>query len=179
MSDYLVKLIDTSILPASLMVVSKFLAVVFVSELIHANWRMAFSNNSFIGTYPLIDSASLSLVSNISDVVMLCVVLGGFVLIAVRALYFHETHINPRIVAKLASLDLLHLIKNSSKIYYSGLVWFVFSLIAVVVTWINIVSAKTNIIIGIISIIVIITASGMLIKDVENEIERAKKNLKF
>ncbi len=179
MSDSLIKLIDASILPASLMVVVKFLGVVLVAQFFDVGWRINFANENFFSTFPVLLGRDLVFVSSFSDILMLMVILGGFTYCVLKALLFHDTHINPRMVARLASWDLLGLIKNSSKIYYSSVVWLIFSIISVVLVWINIVSGKTNIFVGIVGVLIIIITSTLLVRDIEDEISRAKKNLQL
>jgi hypothetical protein len=178
MSDSLVKIIDKSILPASIMIVSKFFGIALAVNLFGVEWYVNYGTN-FWSVYPVVGSQDILLVSSISDIVMLTALLGGLVYYVLQAVIFHDSHINPRTVARLVKYNLLGVINNSSKIYYSAGVWGGFALFAIVLTVINILTLKTYWWVGLIAILIFIISVMFLVKDVEEEIDRAKKNLSF
>lgn len=178
MSDYLVRIIDKSILPASLMVVAKFVGMAIAVNYFDVVWYINYGNGLF-DVYPVVDSSSLVLVSSISDIVLLICILAGYSYFVLQAVLFHDTHINPKTVARLVKMNMLSIINNSSKIYFSAGVWGIFSLMSIILVLINIFLNRTYWWIGLIGVIVFIANSIFLVRDIEDEISRARKNLSF
>ena len=179
MSSSLIKLIESSIFPAALLVVGKVIGLYLVIRLNGLEWQVNFVNNTIFSVFPVVFGKDLLIVSSYSDLIMLILVLSGFVFMVVRALYFHNTHIDPRTVVKLANLNFMGLIKGSFKIYTGASIWFIFSFLAEILTIVNMVMGKTYMWVAIFGAVVIIILTVVLIRDIEVEVRRHRKNLVF
>lgn len=179
MSPSIIKTIDASLFPAALLVVSKVIGLYLVISLFNLEWQIEFANNTLFTAIPVVFERDLFLASTFSDGIMLLIMMGALALIVIRSVYFHSTHIDPKLVVQLVNLNLLGLIKDSYKIYSKASVWFIFNLVALVVVIINSIKGTTAFWLPLIGIILYGALLGILVKDIENEIEIGKKNLKF
>lgn len=179
MSSSLVKLIDSAIFPAALLIISKVFGLYLGIAIFGLEWQMEFVNNSIFSVYPVVYESDLAILSSISDAVMILVMCIGFGWVVFRSIHLHETHIDPRTVAKLAKYNALGLVKSSYKIYHSASMWFVFTGIAVALSIYNAILGRTLWFVPLIGFFIFLTISIYLLRDIENEIELSKKKLTF
>lgn len=179
MSSSLIKLIDASILPAALLIVGKVFGWYITIKFFALQWQVNFVNNELISVYPVVFEKDLMIASSYSDLIMLLIILAGYLFITIRAVYFHNTHIDPRLVTRLANVNLLGLVKDSFKIYYRAAMWLVFTLVGLLIVSFNAITGKTFFWVPLVGIVLFVGISVFLLKDVEEEIERERKNLAF
>lgn len=177
MSSSLIKLIDSAILPAAFLVLGKVLGLYLTIQFFNLEWQVNFVNGSLISVYPVVFEKDLLTASTYSDFIMLFVMIIGLIWITIRANFFHNSHVDPRLVARLAGMNMLELIKDSFKIYHSAAMWVTFTCAAELMIIVNTIMGKTQLWVPIIGLLAIIVTLVVLLKDVENELEREKKNL--
>lgn len=177
MSSSLMKLLDASLLPAALLIVGKVIGLYLVINLGGFEWQINFDNNTIFSVYPVVWEHDLTVISSYSDLILMLIMLSGFGFYTIRAIYFHDTHVDPQMVAKLVKFNVLDLVSSSYKIFLKATIWFIFNWVAVaLISW-NSIIGKTFFWVALFAIISVISLSVILLKDIESEIEFGKKNL--
>jgi hypothetical protein len=178
MTKPLIKLIDSSLLPAAVLIVGKVIGIYFVAKVFNLSWTLESAPDSLFSISPLFDDKDLMTVSSYSDLFMYSLVLIGLSFSLFRAVFLHASHIDPKFVAKLATNNLLSLIKDSFDVYFEGTMWLVFTWVATFTIFTNILLNKTYIWVGLIAFAASFAFSIMLFKDVVKEIEVSRKKLR-
>lgn len=179
MSKSLVKLIDFAILPASLLVLGKFLGLFVSINVFSLQWGLENIPNSFFSVRPVLYAKDIVTASTYSDLIMFLIITSGFSFVLVQALAFHDTHISPAVISKLADHNLLGLIKSTFDIYHKAAVWLIFLWLTVIVIFINVALAKTLLWVLLFSFIIASVLTVFLLRDVAEEIDISKKNSKL
>ncbi len=174
MSKSLIKLIDYSLLPALLMVFGKFFGIFAISRIIGIEVNVREYTDSLLAVSPMVTEEELLIITSYSDLIMYAVVAGLFSIVVIRAVFFHDTHTKPTLVAKLANSNMLKLIQNSYEIYHSASIHLVFVWVATAIVIFNAVAGNTYAWIGILSVIGSIILTAILLLDVYKEIENIK-----
>ncbi len=177
MNKTLVTIVDRALLPAALLVVGKFVGLVLTVNFFNLPWTVKEIPESFFTIRPALLSEDLIVANSYADLIMFFVLALGFSLILIQAAFFHNTHIHPRLLVKLANNNLLGLIKSSFDLYHSAVIWLIFNWIAVIILWIDVLSQKTYLWIGGVALITAIVFTVTLLQDVYREIEISKRNL--
>ncbi|MBN2015552.1 hypothetical protein JW766_01855 [Candidatus Dojkabacteria bacterium] len=178
MSKSLIKLIDSALLPAAVMIVGKVVGLIITNIIFNLDWGIATDPNNFFSVrivYPTV--ADQITATSYSNLIMYLFVFTGFLFVLVQALYFHSSHITPHMIAKLATNNLLNLISDSFEIYYKASVWLVILWISFFALFINVLMERAYDWIGAVCFISSILATVMLLRDVSSEIQIAKRNL--
>ncbi len=164
-SRTLVRLIDQAIAPAILLLSTRLASVILLSYLSEIKFTVTTSGFVFenIEDYLYINSYS--------TLAMIVVLAVGLLYILLKAFIFHDTHITPRLTAKLFHYRLTTLIQNSFELYSQGVIWLVYLYLITIVA--IILSGFSLIYSWIFYVAVIISALStvVLIFDVENETE--------
>lgn len=176
MSKSLVTLLDNSIFPASVMVVSKFLGVILAIEFFNIQWSIKDYASSIFSIGTIVRPEDLATVTSYSDIIMLTALVLFFSFAVVRAVFFHSTHVRPTLLLKLATNNLLNLVRDSYEIYHNATIWLVFLLIADVLVWINVALGRTYLWIGIVGAISTIVLGVILAHDVYTEVQNIKNH---
>lgn len=178
MTKSLVKLIDSALIPAAVMICGKVFGLWFANYVFQLDWAIQTDPNEIFSVkivyFSLQDRMTATSYSNI---IMFSSVFVGFSLILIRALYFHSTHISPRMLARLATRNLLHLIKDSFEIYHQASVWLVILWLCLFAVLINVLIERAYSWTALFSFICTISATVMLLRDVASEISIARKNI--
>ena len=164
-SRTLIRLIDQAIVPAILLLCTRLASVIVISYILGANF--IFSARGFIFHNPD-NYIKVNSFSTLSMVVVLSV---GLIYILAKALYFHDTHISPKLTTKLFHHRVTTLIQSSFELYSQGVIWLIYlylvTIVAVILgifgiifNWITIVSGSFCAI-----------ATLLLILDIEYELE--------
>ncbi len=177
MTKPLIKLIDSSLLPAAILIVGKVIGIYFVAKVFELSWTIESASNTLFSVRPIFDDKDLMLVSSYSDLFMFSLVLIGLSFSLFRAVFLHASHIDPKFVAKLATNNLLNLIKDSFDVYFEGSMWLVFTWVSTFTILVNILLNKTFIWVGVIAFAASFAFSIMLFKDVVKEIEINRKKI--
>ncbi len=177
MSKSLIKLVDYSILPAALLVVGKFLGLFVAVNFFSLDWGVESIPNSVFSVRPLFYSEDILLASSYSDLIMFLILVTVYSFIVLQAVLFHNTHISPTVLARLANNNLLGLVKGTFEIYHKAAIWTVFLWLANVLIFLNVALGKTYLWITAFTIITSVVLTVMLIRDASQEIELSKKEV--
>lgn len=177
MSKTLIKLVDFSLLPAALLIVGKVLGLWIAVNFFELEWGLETIPNNFFSVRPIFFSKDIILASTYSDIVMFIVIVIGYSAVLIQALIFHNSHISPVVVAKLANYNLLGLVKSTFEIYHKAAIWSIFLWLSNILILINVLTSKTEVWVLVFSISVSLILSIFLLKDVANEIELSKKSI--
>lgn len=116
-SKILIKLIDQAIVPAILLLVTRVVSVLLLSNYFNVPYEI--TNTGFVFS----DAAGYVKVNSFSLISMLLVISAGIFYVLLKSYVFHDTHIQPKLTAKLFSLRLSSFIQTSFDIYSQGAVW--------------------------------------------------------
>lgn len=116
-SKILIKLVDQAIIPAILLLVTRVVSVVLVSRYFMINYSI----NSAGFVFP--NQEDYIRVNSYSLFIMLFTLTLGIGFVVLKSYVFHDTHITPKLTAKLFSLRLSSFIQTSFDIYSQGIVW--------------------------------------------------------
>ena len=164
-SRILIKLIDEAIVPAILLLAVRIGSVVLISQ--YLGIPFAVSNSGFVFNTP-----SDYLKINSYSIIAMLVTLGiGLCITLAKTFFFHDSHITPKLTAKVFSLKMSSFIQNSFDLYSQGAIWVsylyllllvsgIMALYGLVYTWVFFVNLGISVI-----------GSVLFIIDVEREIK--------
>jgi len=167
-SKVLVKLIDQAILPAALLVAVRIASIIFIATFysyqyyIDANGFHFYSPNA----YTIVNSMSIFL--------MVVALFFGMLFVIVKSYFFHSSHIKPSTTAKLFSLSLDSIIKDSLDLYSETAVWISYIYLITLVSGIMSVSGLVYSWVFIVSLILAINSTVLMILDIEKEVRFEK-----
>lgn len=159
------------------MVVAKLVGVFLCIYIFNVQWTVRDYTNSIFTTQTAVELDKLEMVSSYSDLFVLAVISTGVVIQIVRALYLHPNNIQPKLLAKLARRNLLSLVSGSFDIFYHAAVWTIFSWLAAFTIGLNALTGKTNSWLVLIAVLLSISFTIFLLRDVYAQIEIGKKRL--
>ncbi len=178
MSRQLVKLIDASLIPAAVMICGKVLGLWFSNTVFNLNWGILTDPNNFFSVrivYATVEEQITA--ASYSNLIMFLCVFGGMSIVLARALFFSSSKISPSMVAKLATNNLLNLMKDSFEIYYQASVW-------LLMLWLSSFAIGINVLLGrsytwtiVVCGICTVFATLILLRDTAKEIQLARKDL--
>lgn len=177
MSRTLVKIVDATIFPASLMIAAKFIGLYLVIQLFDLEWGIENLSGKLFSSRPVMFEDDLITASTYSDLFLIVIMTLGFSFYVVRAVFFHDSHIDPKLLAKLAIRGFMGLVKDSFEIYHHASIWLLFLWMSVLTILINVLLGKTEEWVLIIGFLSSLTLTVVLLRDVSYEINLAKKNL--
>jgi hypothetical protein len=177
MSRSLVKILDAALFPAALMISGKFIGLYLVTKIFNIDWGVENLSNQLISSRPVVYGQDLVTVSSYSDLFLLIIMTSGFSVFIIRAIYFHESHIDPRLLTRLAMKGLLGLVKDSFEIYHRASMWLIFLWLSDVTIFINILLGKTYSWVFLSGLGFSILLTVMLLRDVSYELRIAHKRL--
>lgn len=177
MSKSLIKLIDSSLMPASIIIVGKLISLLISFNIYGIDWSLAEINNPLFTVRPIVPVEYLLQVSTTSDLILYLIMLTGFGVKLFFALFLHDTHIPPKMLAKLAENNLLGLVKSSFEIFHEVTVWVIFLWITQLIIITNTINGNTSAILATVTFIMSLGSSILLLKDVYREISLEKKEL--
>lgn len=163
-SKILIRLVDQAIIPAFTLLVARIVSVVALSNLLDLPYVVTASGFVFA------DQEAYLKINSYSLLFMLIIVSLGIGYVLFKSFAFHETHITPKMTAKLFSLRLSSLIQTSFDIYSQGMVWISYvylmffvitlmSLFGLIYAWVFLVS-----------LVITLLVSAAFILDIEAEI---------
>ena len=176
MSKTLVALIDSAIIPAATMICGKILGLFFVNYLFGLDWSLESDSNNLFSIRIIYNSYSDQLLaSSYSNLIMFLFVVLGFSYVLISALYFHNSHVSPSIITKLATKNLLNVIKDSFAIYSKASVWIVFLWLSFCAIFLNYLLGRTYNWITVVTFLLALGLTVVLLRDVNQEINIAKR----
>ncbi|MEI7579068.1 MAG: hypothetical protein WCJ58_03435 [bacterium] len=179
MSRSLITVIDKSLIPAIIMVLSKFLGIILIGSLLQLPVHFLVLSPQLFNLSTITSSTGVVTLSTYSDMIMFTVIALGFLVVNIKAWYFHNSHLSIATIARLADLNLLHIIQSSFEIYHTGIVWFIFNWLSICVILFNVLSGKTEIWLLLVALFFSICLTIILFKDLINEVDLAKKKLLY
>jgi hypothetical protein len=177
MSDSLIKLTDIALIPAALMVIGKLFGLVLTINVFALPWTVQDIPQSFFSIRPGLLAEDVILANSYSDIIMYAVLALGFSIVLLQATHFHDTHIHPRLLVRLANNNLMGLVKSSYDIYHAATIWTMFIWLAAAIIWVNVAVGKTYLWVGLAVLIANTVFTTILLQDVYQEIELSKRNL--
>lgn len=171
----LVKLIDEAIIPAVILIAGKMLGLLAAIFFLRLPFTIA--NGEILKILPSVHFANLTdytIAENYSNLAMFTFAAAGTALVLIRAHFFHESHIHPKLHAKLASLNLESLIVPSYHLYHQAAIWLIFLWLSVGFLVVSALFSVTYGQIAIIAFVVVANFSWVFAIDIEKEIEIAK-----
>lgn len=177
MSKSLIKIIDAAIFPAALMIAAKFIGLYLVVEFFNLEWGVDNLPNQIFSSRPVFYTQDLQTASSYSDLFLIIVMITSFSYHVIRATFLHDTHIDPKVIARLAANGLLGLVKDSYEIYQKATIWLIFLWLSITTVIVNYFLDKTYLWIAILGVLTSIILTAMLLRDAAYEISLAKKKL--
>ncbi len=117
-------------------------------------------------------------VNSYSTMAMIAVLGLGLLYILAKALYFHDTHISPKLTTKLFHYKMATLIQSSFELYSQGVIWLIYiylvTIVAVILGIFGVIYSWVTIVGGSFCAI----ATLLLILDIENELDEVDAGYK-
>ena len=177
-SKSLIKLIDEAIVPAVFLILAKgtglFLTVFFLKLPFDLEFR------SIFGLLPSFRFATLQgyiTAENYSNLAMFTVVAAGAIIVSLKAHFLHESHIHPKLHARLISLNLERLVQSSFHLYHQAVIWLIFLWLTCGFLTLSSIAKITYPQITIAAFLVAANLSWVFVLDLEKEIEISKGKL--
>ena len=174
----IIKLIDEAILPALLLILAKgiglFLTVLFF------NLPFTLEYRSIFGILPSLRFATLqgyTTAENYSNLVMFAAVAAGAIIVILKAHFLHESHISPKLHARLLRFNLEKLVQSSYHLYHQAAVWLIFLWLSVGFLTLSSIAKITYPQITLAALLIAANLSWVFAVDVENEIELSREKL--
>jgi len=174
MSKSLLYLIKLSVIPIIALIAGKLIGVFLAGQFLGVSVVWSFSSPASFLT-PSVPGADAVNVTTFANLFMYGCLAVGMSIILIQSSFFHDSHIDVNAVSKLANYNLVHLIKSSYQLYHWGFIWTVYLLLGNIVILIDAVTAKTDYWVLIVTGIFSFCSIMILVKDVYNEIDTAKK----
>lgn len=171
-SKNITKLIDESIIPALGLIVAKTLGLFLATYFF--DLKFTIQEGAIIKLLPAIhfsDLQSYILAENYSNLAMLIFAGLGTLTIIIRAHYFHESHIPPKLHAAIVRLNLETLIAPTYHLYHQATIWLSYLWLVVAFLIVSSVLGITFMQISAIGFIIAANFSWIFALDVEKEIE--------
>ena len=175
MSKSLLKLLDYSIFPASIMVLGKLAGVLFSIWFLNIPFTIRDYFSNFYSLRFVVREEDLQAVTSYSDLVMYSIVAIFFSSMIIRAVFFHQTHISPSMIMRLANKNLLKVVQNSYEIYHSATIWLLFLWISNIIILINVLAGNSFSWVGLLVTFSTLFLSVLLIQDVYREVENIRR----
>lgn len=169
-SKILIKLIDHSIIPAILLLATRVASIILIGKYFGINVLLTTTGFKYAtrGDYLMVNSYS--------TLAMIVVLALGLFYVLVKSLVFHDTHVTPRLTARLFSLRLSSFIQTSFDVYSQGAVWLsylyllmfvcgVMALFGLIFPWVFFVSVGLALV-----------ATVLLVLDIEGELQLSRED---
>lgn len=170
-STTLVRLIDESVLPALILVLTKLAGVLFIARFFNLSFEIA-ARGKFLPlpSFTFMSGEDYIKVNAYSNFLMFVVVALGFIFVLIRAHHFHGSHIHPNTLARVERWGLGRLIGESVDIYHQALIWLLFTWFVVILQILNLTSGLSYLALTVIAFLVALNLTWLLVFDVEKEI---------
>lgn len=176
MSKSLIKLLDNALLPAALMVVSKFIGILLTIQLFNISWTVQETPNNVFAFQTILSSQDALLVTSYSDLFMFTVLAFGFTVHILRAVFLHKSHVSLDLLTRLAHKDLLNLLKSSYEIYHGASVWLLFMWVTSILVLSNVINNFVFSWIGPVVLLVSTLLTIVFLQDVYRELEYLRQH---
>ena len=163
-SKILIKLVDEAILPAILLIVCRIVSVVLVSRYLAIGFDLTASGFTFQSPKDYV------VINSYSTLAMICVLTFGLFYVLLKSLAFHDTHITPKLTAKIFSLRLQSFMQSSFELYSQGSIWLSYSYLFLFCSGIMAYLGMIFPWIFFLSLAVTVGASYLFVLDIESEV---------
>ena len=174
MSKSLLYLIKISVIPILALVVGKLVGILVAGSFVGVDIVWDFSNPATFLS-PAVPVTEIASITTFADLFMYGCLAVGMSIVLIQSSFFHDSHIDVGAVSKLADYDLLHLIKSSYQLYHWGFIWSLYLILGTIIILIDTLGGRTDLWVLIVTAIFSVFSIIILVKDVYNEIETAKK----
>lgn len=171
-----IKLIDEAIIPALFLIIGKMVGLLVVSSIF--KFSFALEGPKIFYILPSVHFKNLTdyiLAENYSNLAMLTAAATGTVFILIKAHFLHETHIHPKIQAKLIRANLGGLITSSYNLYHQAAIWLLYLWLTVAFLINSSILGITYFQISAIGFLVAANFSWIFALDVQREIELSRQ----
>ncbi len=168
----LIKLIDEAIIPALFLIIGKMAGLALA--IYFANLPFTVGASEVFGFLPRVHFTDLTgyiLAENYSNLAMFITASLGTIYVLVRAHFFHESHIHPKLHARLVALSLENLVAPSYHLYHQAAIWLTFLWLTVAFLLTSTILGVTYPLISAAAVIVAANFSWIFVVDVQQEIE--------
>lgn len=174
MTKSLLYLIKLSVIPILALIVGKLVGFIIAGEFlgVDVTWTI---NSPLDLLMPSVAAAEIRNVTTFADLIMYGLLAVGMSIVLIQSSFFHDSHVDVNAVSRLADYNLLGLIKSTYHLYHWGFIWTIYLLIGTVVIMVDYFSGRADLWALIITTFFSIFSIMILVKDVYNEIETAKK----
>lgn len=165
------KLIDEAVIPAVLLILAKLLGLFLSALFLKVNFEI--QKGGILGVLPQIaflDIDSYKKAENLSNLVLFTVAALGTIYILIKLHFLHESHVAPKLQARLAKVNLEKLISPSFHLYHQSLIWLIFLWLTFVFLLISTLANITHPIITVIAFLISSNLTWIFSLDVEREI---------
>lgn len=173
----IIKLIDEALIPAVAIIVAKMAGLFLAASFLNLDFTV--KNADILKVLPSVRFTSINeytVAENFSNLAMFVVVAVGTLLVLIRAHFFHESHIHPKMQARLAALNLDSLVASSYHLYHQAVIWLIFLWLVTGFLLIStIVLSITYPLISAVAFIVSANFSWIFAMDIEKEIEISRQ----
>lgn len=173
------KIFKASLLPAALMLIAKIVGFWLTVMSLNIPWTINIDSDGFLGIYPLLMSNTVVQAASFMDMIFIWIMLLGLLYYLLIALFFHSTHLHPKIISKLVKFNLLYIVKNNFNLYHEIIVWLMFAWLANILVLINSVAGKTFIGIPTFSILFTAFLTVVFFKDACKELDKKEHERKI
>lgn len=170
-SKTLVKLIDSAIFPAVVIVTAKIIGVAFLTKYFQINYQIDGLGLRFYDAQDFLE------VNSYSSLFMFCAVMGGLVWVIIKAHVFHDTHIKPSFSAKLLDMNLIQLVNKSDVIYSESFIWLSYAWLSTIIFGAFSVYGMLHLWIFLLTLVVTVIATALVVVDMEREIKNGNKTI--
>lgn len=174
MTKSLLYLIKLSVLPILALIGGKLLGFVLAGSFLGVDVHWVINTPLDILT-PIVPIGEIRNVTTFADLFMYGLLAVGMSIVLIQSSFFHDSHVDINAVSKLADYNLLGIIKSSYHLYHWGFIWGIYMIIGSVVIIIDYFLGSADLWAAVITAFFSVFSIMILVKDVYNEIETAKK----
>lgn len=177
MSKTLIKIVDESILPSLLLVITKIGGLALSIIIFDLSYEIEKMNDGKIIPYLLTfkTTSELMTANSFSNTLMMIVPIIGFLISIYKINHFQDKRLTPQKIIKIADKDLLKLIESSESVYAKAFVWIAFLWLSVILSTINVVNQEAHIWTAAVGISIGLFSTLYLVKNLEIDYTENKK----
>ena len=169
MSAFILKLLDESIVPAVLLFATKVAGLVLAARFLGV--PLTISNKAFYFAH----YQDLVLANNLSNILVVLVIILGTSGVLIRLYHFHDSHVHPFFLAKLLESDLEFAISTSFELFHQAAVWLSLGFFVVASIFVQPIFGLTSPIILFVSLFALVFLTVLAVLDFEREVKIESK----
>jgi hypothetical protein len=168
-SRILLKLVDQAILPAVLLLATRIVSVLLISQKLEMFFDINHTGIVFgkLADYLVVNSYSMLFMTG-------ALVL-GLTYIILKSYLFHDSHISPSLSAKVFSLNIPSFIQTSFDLYSQGTIWISYLFLMLIITGIMSLFGMVYPWVFHLSFVFTVVITVLLVLDVEHELRISKE----